>query len=75
MRGRYPPCEEAIKWQSKDIRPSDEAACLRIYRDLRPGSVKDSDVNKMLSALGHMTFTVTLMAILVKQGQSTSEGY
>ena len=26
MRGRYPPCDEAIKWQSKEIQPADEAA-------------------------------------------------
>ena len=26
MRGRYPPCNEAIKWQSKDIQPTDERA-------------------------------------------------
>ena len=24
MRGRYPPCDEAIKWQSKEIQPTDE---------------------------------------------------
>jgi hypothetical protein len=30
MRGRYPPCDETFKWQSKDIRPTDEAFAARI---------------------------------------------
>ena len=31
MRGRCPPCDEAINWQSKEIQPTDEGASLRIY--------------------------------------------
>ena len=73
MRGRYPPCSKAIKWQSKDIRPTDEAACFRIYRDIHPDSKHDPHVGKLLSVLGHMPSAVTLMATLAKQGQSTAE--
>ena len=73
MRGIYPPCDEAIKWQSKDIGPTDEAACLRIYHGIHPDSKNDRDVAKLLSVLGHMPFAVTLMAKLAKRGQSTAE--
>ena len=73
MRGKYPPCAKAIKWQSKDIRPTDEAACLCIYRDIHPNSENDPDVSKLVSVLGHMPFAVTLMANLAKEGQSTAE--
>ena len=73
MRGRYPPCDEAIKWQSKDIRPTDEAACLRIYRSIYPDSENDRDVGKLLCVLGHMPFAVTLMARLAKEGRSTAK--
>ena len=38
MRGRYLPCAEAIKWQSKEIQPTDEAACLLVYRSIYPES-------------------------------------
>ena len=73
MRGRYPPCDEAIKWQSKDIRPTDEVACLRIYRTIYPDSESDRNVRKLLCVLGHMPFAVTLMARLAKEGRSTAE--
>jgi hypothetical protein len=73
MRGRYPPCDEAIKWQSKDIRPTDEAACLRIYHSIYPDSENDRDVGRLLRVLGHMPFAVTLMARLAKEGQSTAK--
>ena len=73
MRGRYPPCDEAIKWQSKDIQPTDEGACLRIYRSIYPDSENDSDVGRLLGILGHMPFAVTLMARLAKEGQSTAK--
>ena len=33
MRGRLPPCDKAINWQSKNIKPTDEAACLRVYHE------------------------------------------
>ena len=64
MRGRRPPCYGAIKWQSKYIESTDEKACLRIYHDINPNSKNDPDVAKLLSALGHMPFAVTLMANL-----------
>ena len=73
MRGRYPPCDEAIKWQSKDIRPTDEAACLRIYHSIYPASENDRDVGRLLGVLGHMPFAVTLMARLAKEGRSTAK--
>ena len=73
MRGRYPPCDEAIKWQSKDIRPTDEAACLRIYHSIYPDSENDRDVGRLLCVLGHMPFAVALMARLAKEGRSTAE--
>lgn len=74
MRGRYPPlCSKAIRWQSMDIPPTDEAACLRIYRDIHPDSENDPHVGRLLSVLGHIPFAVTLMATLAKQGQSTAE--
>ena len=64
MRGRYPPCDKAIKWQSKDIKATDEAACLRIYHEINPGSENDPDVPRLLATLGYMPFAVTLMAKL-----------
>jgi len=73
MRGRYPPCDKAIKWQSKDIKATDEAACLRIYHELNPGSENDPDVARLLATLGHMPFAVTLMAKLGVEGQSTAK--
>ena len=73
MRGRYPPCDEAIKWQSKNIRPTDEAACLRIYHSIYPESENDRDVSRLLCVLGYMPFAVTLMARLAKEGRSTAE--
>ena len=73
MRGRYPPCAEAIKWQSKEIQPTDEAACLLIYRSIHPESENDPDVGRLLCILGHMPFAVTLMARLAKEGLSTAK--
>ena len=73
MRGRSPPCDKAIKWQSKDIKATDEAACLRIYHELNPGSEDDPDVARLLAALGYMPFAVTLMAKLGVEGQSTAK--
>ena len=73
IRGRYPPCDKAIKWQSKAIQSTDEAACLRIYQDINPDSENDPDVARLLAALGHMPFAITLMANLGKQGQSTAK--
>jgi tetratricopeptide (TPR) repeat protein len=73
MRGRYPPCDEAIQWQSKDIRPTDEAACLRIYHSIYPDSENDRDVGTLLRLLGHMPFAVTLMARLAKEGRTTAK--
>ena len=73
MRGRYPPCDEAITWQSKEIQPTDEGACLRIYRSIYPDSENDPEVGRLLGILGHMPFAVTLMARLAKEGQSTAK--
>ena len=73
MRGRYPPCDQAIKWQLKDIKTTDEAACLRIYHKLNPGSENDPDVARLLAALGYMPFAVTLIAKLGVEGHSTAK--
>jgi len=73
MRGRYPPCDKAIKWQAKGIKATDEAACLRIYHEINPGSENDPDVARLLATLGHMPFAVTLMAKLGVEGQSTAK--
>jgi hypothetical protein len=73
MRGRYPPCDEAIKWQSKEIQPTDEAACLRIYRRIYPDSENDLDVGRLVCKLGYMPFAVTLMAKLAKEGLSSAK--
>ena len=73
MRGRYPPCDEAIKWQSKAIQPTDEAACLCIYYSIHPDSENDPDIARLLCLLGHMPFAVTLMARLAKEGLSTAK--
>ena len=73
MRGRHPPCAEAIKWQSKEIQPTNETACLLIYRSIYPESENDPDVGRLLGILGHMPFAVTLMARLAKEGLSTAK--
>ena len=72
MRGTYPPCD-AIEWQSQTIQPTDKAACSRIFHDIDPDSQDDPDVNRLLVALGHMPFAVTLMANLGKRGKSTAQ--
>jgi len=71
MRGTYPPCD-TIKWQSHTIQPTDKAACRRIFHDINPSSKNDPNVNRLLAALGHMPFAVTLMANLGKRGKSTA---
>ena len=71
MRGTYPPCD-AIEWQSHTIQPTDEAACRCIFHDINPSSKDDPDVDRLLAALGHMPFAVTLMANLGKRGKSTA---
>ena len=71
MRGTYLPCD-AIEWQSHTIQPTDEAACRHIFYDINPSSKDDPDVDRLLGALGHMPFAVTLMAILGKRGKSTA---
>ena len=73
MRGRHPPCAVAIKWQSKEIQPTDEGSCLRIYHGIYPASENDPDVGRLLRILGHMPFAITLMAILAKEGLSTAK--
>jgi tetratricopeptide (TPR) repeat protein len=69
MRGIYPPCD-AIEWQSHTIQPTDEAACRRIFYDINPSSKNDPNIDRLLAALGHMPFAVTLMANLGKRGKS-----
>ena len=72
MRGRHPPCDGAIKWQSKYIESTDEAACLHIYHDIYPDSKNDPNVSRLLTALGRMPFAVTLMAKLGLESQSSA---
>ena len=72
MRGRRPPCD-AVKWQSKTIESTDEAACLRTYHDINPDSKNDPDVARLLTALGHMPFAVTLMARLGVESQTSAK--
>jgi tetratricopeptide (TPR) repeat protein len=71
MRGTYPPCD-TIKWQSHTIQPTDKAACRRIFHDINPNAKNDPNVDRLLTALGHMPFAVTLMANLGKRGKSTA---
>ena len=73
MRGRHPPCDGAIKWQTKDIESTDEAASLRIYHDINPNSKDDPDVARLLTALGRMPFAVTLMAKLGLESHSSAK--
>ncbi|KAF8900850.1 hypothetical protein CPB84DRAFT_1962249 [Gymnopilus junonius] len=67
MRGSYPPCDNAINWQSRNIQPTDEEACFRIFHAINPASKDDPDVGHLLDSLGHMPFAVTLMANLGKE--------
>ena len=73
MRGNQAPCDKAITWQLRDIQPTDEEACIRIFRDINPDSESDPDIKALLAMVGHMPFAVTLMANLYKQGQSTAK--
>jgi len=73
MRGKYPPCNQAITWQSKDIEAIDEPASLRIYHDINLDSANDPDVARLLTALGRMPFAVTLMAKLGVESQSSAK--
>ena len=73
MRGRHPPCDGAIKWQSKAIESTDEKSCLRIYHENNPDSINDPDVARLLTALGRMPFAVTLMAKLGLESQSSAK--
>jgi hypothetical protein len=73
MRGTNPPCRNAIKWQSMDIQPTDEATSFRIYHDNNPSSKGDPDVGRLLAVLGYMPFAVTLMAKLGMEGMSTAK--
>jgi tetratricopeptide (TPR) repeat protein len=72
MRGTYPPCD-TIEWQPLTIQPTNEAACRRIFHDINPSSKNDPNVDRLLAALGHMPFAVTLMANLGKRGKSTAK--
>jgi tetratricopeptide (TPR) repeat protein len=72
MRGTYPPCN-TIRWQSKYIEPTDDEACLRIFHEINPSSKDDPDIGRLLTALGHMPFAVTLMAKLGMEGKLTAK--
>jgi tetratricopeptide (TPR) repeat protein/DNA polymerase III delta prime subunit len=72
MRGTNPPCMNAIKWQWKNIQPTDDEACFRIYHDHNPNSKDDPDVGRLLAVLGYMPFAVTLMAKLGMEGMATA---
>jgi hypothetical protein len=74
MRGSHPPCHNSIKWQSMDIKSTDEAASLHIYHDINPDSKNNLDIPRLLATLGHMPFTVTLMAKLGFESKFTAEG-
>ncbi|KDR71112.1 hypothetical protein GALMADRAFT_75409, partial [Galerina marginata CBS 339.88] len=73
MRGNNPPCYNAIKWQSKNIEPTDEESCLRIFHDINPSSKDDPDLVRLLGVLGHMPFAVSLMARLAEDAHSTAK--
>jgi tetratricopeptide (TPR) repeat protein len=73
MRGTHPPCNDVIHWQSKNIEPTDEEACFRIYHGNNPSSKDDPDVGRLLAVLGYMPFAVTLMAKLGMEGKSTAK--
>ena len=73
MRGNHPLCNKAIKWQLKEIWPTNEAASLHIYHSICPDLENDHDVSRLLCVLGHMPFVVTLMARLAEKGRSTAE--
>ena len=73
MRGSRPPCDKAIKWQSKNIQPTDEEACLHIFYEINPDAKDDPDVGRLLRSLGYMPFAVTLMANLGKEAYLTAK--
>ncbi|PPQ85095.1 hypothetical protein CVT26_005523, partial [Gymnopilus dilepis] len=73
MRGSHPPCDSAIEWQSKNIQPTDEEACLHIFHKIYPASKDDPDIGQLLRSLGYMPFAVTLMANLGKEAHWTSK--
>ncbi|PPQ84114.1 hypothetical protein CVT26_013224, partial [Gymnopilus dilepis] len=73
MRGSHPPCDSSIKWQSKNIQPTDEEACRLIFHEIYPASKNDPNVSQLLRSLGHMPFAVTLMANLGKEAHWTSK--
>ena len=56
-----------------DIESTDEAACLQIYHDIYRDSENDPDVARLVNALGHMPFAVTLMAKLGVESQSSAK--
>jgi tetratricopeptide (TPR) repeat protein len=73
MRGTNPPCSKAINWQSKNIQPTDEEACVCIYHDYNSSSKNDQDVGRLLAVLGYMPFAVTLVAKLGMESKSTAK--
>ena len=73
MHRRHPPYHKAIKWQSKYIESTDEAASLRIFHVIDPDSKNDPDVARLLSVLGCMPLAVTLIAKLELESKSSTK--
>ena len=72
MRGVEAPCND-IGWQSWHLHPVDPEASLRIFHDWYPMLKNDPDVVKLVDAMGHMPFAVTLMSKLGKKSSSTAQ--
>ncbi|EDR09014.1 uncharacterized protein LACBIDRAFT_326687 [Laccaria bicolor S238N-H82] len=48
MRGSQAACDKAITRQLRDIQPTDEEACIRIFHDINPDSENEPDVKVLL---------------------------
>ena len=72
MRGTNPPSED-ILWQYRNLAPLDVAASRRIFQDIYPAPKNRPELDKLLAALGHMPFAVTLMAKLGKETHSSTK--
>lgn len=49
MRESQAPCDKSMIWQLRDIQPTDEEACIRIFNDISPEN--DPDVKVLLGTL------------------------
>ena len=72
MRGVEPPNND-IEWQTRQLRPVDRDASLRIFNDWYPTLKNDPNVERLVDAMGNMPFAVTLMSKLGKKSSSTAE--